>query len=89
MSTATNPPPPGTEPPAPPPTGQEHPDHRPAVVKAALGVAGGSAAGLAGILMAAGQAAINTATACFAIAIFAVIMLSALGVAAAYALRQQ
>jgi hypothetical protein len=58
------------------------------VVKTALTVAGGSAAGMTGIVVAAGTAAIGTVTACFAIASFGVIMLASLGVAAAYALRR-
>lgn len=80
ITTVTNPPPSGE--------GTSH-DHQPAVVKVALTVAGGSAAGLAGLLVAAGQAAISTMLAGFAIGVFAVIMLAALAVAAAYALRRR
>jgi hypothetical protein len=57
------------------------------VVKRTLSVAGGSAAGVTGIVVAAGTSAIGTTTACFAIGAFSVILIVALVIAAIYALR--
>ncbi|GIE96609.1 hypothetical protein [Paractinoplanes rishiriensis] len=59
------------------------------VIKTALGVAGGSAVGLGGILTAAGPDSMDTSTALVvAIIVFGVIMVGALAVAGAYALRR-
>jgi len=58
------------------------------VVKAALAAAGGSAAGVGAILLAAGNGSIDAGTARFGVATFALIMLVAFGIAAIYSLRR-
>ena len=59
------------------------------VVKTALGVAGGSAAGIGGLILAIGLLCFCSGLAVFAISTFGVIMLSALAVAAVFALRRR
>jgi hypothetical protein len=65
-----------------------NPENHAGIIKAALGVASGSAVGLGGILTAAGQSALDRFTTCVAIIVFGVIVVGALAVAGAYALRR-
>ncbi|MFC4071914.1 hypothetical protein [Actinoplanes subglobosus] len=71
----------------PPGHGEKRSDQEPDVIKAALRTAGGSGAGIIGILTASALGAIHTSLAVAALAVFGVIMLGALIVAGIYITR--